>query len=91
MVQSIVYICIDHDAVSDFIVARTLFGPVGVSSPAADSSSLCAAEADFRLVDVFFRDVADVGEGEGSSNVVLSGMIFYRGSEITCKGVRTRR
>jgi hypothetical protein len=91
MVQSIVYTCIDHDAVSDFIVARILFGPVGVSSPAADSSSLCAAEADFRLVDNFFRAVADVGEGEGSSNVVLSGIIFYKGSEITRERVRTLR
>ena len=65
--------------ISDFIVALILFGPAGVSSPPADSSSLWPADADLRFVEFFFREVADVGEGEGSSSVVLSGMTFYKG------------
>ena len=65
---------VHYEVDSTFIVARILFGPVGVSSPPADSSSLCAADADFRF---FFRAEADVGEGDGSSNVVLSGITLY--------------
>ena len=61
-------------AVSVFIVALIRFGPDGVSSPPADSSSLCAADADFRF---FLRAFAVVGDGDGSSNVVLSGMTFF--------------
>lgn len=58
-----------------FIVALIRFGPVGVSSPATDSSSLCAADAVFRFVD-FFLAVAVVGDGLGSSKAVLSGITF---------------
>lgn len=60
---------------SDFMVALILFGPVGVSS-LPDSSSLCAAEVLFRLVG-FFLGCPLVGEGDGSSNEVLSGITFY--------------
>ena len=59
------------------MVALILFGPVGVSSPPPDSSSLCAAEADFRFVEVFFRAAAVVGDGDGSSRFVLSGITFF--------------
>jgi len=64
-----------YDALSLFIVALIRFGAVGVSSPAAESSSLCAADAVFRFTD-FLRAVALVGEGLGSSNAVLSGITF---------------
>ena len=65
-----------HDPVSAFIVARILFGPEGVSSACELApSSLGAADA-FRFVEFFFRAAAVVGDGEGSSSTVLSGMIF---------------
>lgn len=64
-------------AASDFMVARILFGPVGVSSPPPDSSSLCTADPDFLFVEFFLRAFAVVGDGDGSSRLVLSGIIFF--------------
>ena len=57
------------------MVARIRFGPVGVSS-LPDSSSLWAADALFRFAGFCFRPLALVGGGDGSSNVVVSGIIF---------------
>lgn len=72
------------------MVALIRFGAVGVSSPPAESSSLWAAEVLFRFVP-FFRGPVPVGEGDGSSRDVLSGMTFYQFNMMISYEIRTLR